>query len=54
MRFTRRQMRMLTRYTRATRVWSRAGVRLAPSTRVVVEGNQVRVVRTANSNSNQR
>lgn len=45
MKFTRRQLRMLSRYPRATRVWGRNGVRLASTTRVVVNGNQVRVVR---------
>jgi len=45
MRFNRRQMKMLSRYPRATRVWGRNGVRLASSTRVVVQDNQVRVVR---------
>jgi len=45
MRLNRRQLQMLSRYPRAFRVWGRNGVRLADSTRVVVDGNQVRIVR---------
>jgi len=48
MRLNRRQIRMLNRYPRATRVWRQAGVRLSPSTRVVTNGNTVRVVRRSN------
>jgi hypothetical protein len=49
MRLSRRQLQMLSRYPRATRVWGRNGVRLASSTRVVVDGDRVRLVRRSNA-----
>lgn len=45
MRMTRRQLQTLNRYSRATHVWKRLGVRLSPRTRVVVSGNKVRLIR---------
>ena len=49
MRLSRRQLQMLDRYPRAIRVWGRNGVRLASSTRVVVDGNRVRIVRRSST-----
>jgi len=51
MRLNRRQMQTLRRYPRSTRVWGRNGVRLASTTRVVVSGDNVRVVRRQNESA---
>lgn len=45
MRITQRQLQQLTRHPRSTKVWSQLGVKLDASTRVVVQGNQVMIVR---------
>lgn len=46
MRLSKKQVKILQRYPRATKIWSQAGVKLAPQTRVHVDpSGRVRLVR---------
>lgn len=49
MKLTRKQVETLKRYPRATKIWSAAGIKLTPRTRVHVDPNgRVRLVQPQN------